>query len=159
MLRGLSLVGLCIRSSLKLRSRPPVARRAICGLPMHRAPLAWCRAAPILTGSAAGPGQTTGISAPQWHDAPDYKEWLAWMQKYNPSADLIDNLNGYDYVLAHRMVAVPKACGDNLTRENVMKQATSIYDENDPLALPGMVVSSSAAVKRVGPKPMDRVQK
>jgi branched-chain amino acid transport system substrate-binding protein len=84
------------------------------------------------------------VSDPQWHDAPDYKEWLAWMKKYNPSADLNDNLNAYGYVLAHRMVAVLKACGDNLTRENVLKQAASIYDDNAPLALPGMVVSTSA---------------
>jgi branched-chain amino acid transport system substrate-binding protein len=74
------------------------------------------------------------VSDPQWHDAPDYKEWLAWMKKYNPSADLNDNLNAYGYVLAHRMVAVLKACGDNLTRENVLKQAASIYDDNAPLA-------------------------
>ena len=101
----------------------------------------------------AGPEKGVGIisatfgkevSDPQWHDAPDYKEWLAWMKKYNPSADLNDNLNGYGYALAHRLVAVLKACGDNLTRENVMKQATSIYDDNAPLALPGMVVSTSA---------------
>jgi branched-chain amino acid transport system substrate-binding protein len=101
----------------------------------------------------AGPEKGVGImsatfgkevSDPQWHGAPDYKEWLDWMKKYNPSADLNDNLNAYGYVLAHRLVAVLKACGDNLTRENVMKQATSIYDENAPLALPGMVVSSSA---------------
>jgi ABC-type branched-subunit amino acid transport system substrate-binding protein len=84
------------------------------------------------------------VSDPQWHDAPDYKEWLAWMKKYNPSADLNDNLNGYGYVTAHRMVAVLRTCGDNLTRENVMKQAASIYDDHPPLALPGMVVSTSA---------------
>ena len=66
------------------------------------------------------------------------------MKKYNPSGDITDNLNAYGYVLAHRLVAVLKTCGDNLTRENVMKHATNIYGENAPLALPGMVVSSSA---------------
>ncbi len=82
------------------------------------------------------------VSDPQWHDDPDYKEWLAWMKKYNPSGDITDNLNAYGYSLARALTVVLKACGDNLTRENVMKQAASIYDDNPPLALPGMVMST-----------------
>jgi branched-chain amino acid transport system substrate-binding protein len=84
------------------------------------------------------------VSDPQWHDDPDYKEWLAWMKQYNPSGNITDNLNAYGYVVAYALIGVLKACGDNLTRENVMKQAANIYDDKAPLALPGGVISTSA---------------
>ena len=48
-------------------------------------------------------------------DAPDYKEWLAWMKKYYPSGDVADGLNASGYVVSQALVAVLKACGDNLT--------------------------------------------
>jgi branched-chain amino acid transport system substrate-binding protein len=40
---------------------------------------------------SATPGKS--VTDPQWHDDPEYKEWLAWMRKYNPSADISDDLN------------------------------------------------------------------
>jgi branched-chain amino acid transport system substrate-binding protein len=83
------------------------------------------------------------VSDPQWHDAPDYKEWLAWMKKYNPSADINDNFYAYGYSAARTLSVVLKASGDDLTRESVIKHATNIYDDNAPLALPGMVFSTS----------------
>ena len=43
-----------------------------------------------------------------------------------------------------RMVAVLKACGDNLTRENVMKQAASLHNVASPMLLPGITLSTSA---------------
>jgi hypothetical protein len=60
---------------------------------------------------------------PQWQDTPEYKEWLAWMKKYNTSGNVADSNNVFGYSVAQTMVAVLKASGDNLTRENVMKQA------------------------------------
>ena len=81
---------------------------------------------------------------PQWQDAPDMKEWLAWMKKYNPSGNLTDANNTYGYGVAHLMVEVLKACGNNLTRENVMKQAANIHEKDPPLSLPGMTISTSA---------------
>jgi len=80
---------------------------------------------------------------PQWQDSPDMKEWQAWMKKYNPAGNLADANNTYGYSTAFTMVEVLKKCGDNLTRENVMKQATSLHIENGPLSLPGMVLSTS----------------
>jgi branched-chain amino acid transport system substrate-binding protein len=65
-----------------------------------------------------------------------YKEWLAWMKKYNPSGDISDDLNLGGYQLAHFMVHVLEACGNDLTRENVMKQAASIHDYRAPLWSP-----------------------
>src|SRR5208282_1022527 len=64
---------------------------------------------------------------PQWQDTPEYKEWVAWMKKYNPSANIADGFTVHGYTFAQIMVTVLKACGDNLTRENVMKQAASIH--------------------------------
>ena len=81
---------------------------------------------------------------PQWQDTPEYKEWLAWMKKYNTSGNVSDIFTVYGYSAAQTMVAVLKQCGDNLTRENVMKQAASIHDLKLPMLLPGIAVSTSA---------------
>ena len=101
----------------------------------------------------AGPEKSVGIISagffkdptdPQWQDTPEYKEWLAWMKKYNSSADVSDAFAVYGYSVAQTLVAVLKASGDNLTRENVMKQAANIHDLKLPMLLPGIVVSTSA---------------
>jgi branched-chain amino acid transport system substrate-binding protein len=81
---------------------------------------------------------------PQWQDTPEYKEWLAFMKKYNASANLGDVQGAIGYSYAQTLVAVLKACGDNLTRESVMKQAASLHDLRLPMMLPGIVLSTSA---------------
>jgi branched-chain amino acid transport system substrate-binding protein len=81
---------------------------------------------------------------PQWQGSPEYNEWLAWMKKYNASANIADSLNVYGYSVAQTMVAVLKASGDDLTRENVMKQAANIHGEKLPMLLPGITISTSA---------------
>ncbi len=80
---------------------------------------------------------------PQWQNTPEYKAWLAWMKKYNTSANVADENAVYGYSVAQTMVDVLKAAGDDLTRENIMKQATAIHDEKLPMLLPGIVVSTS----------------
>jgi branched-chain amino acid transport system substrate-binding protein len=101
----------------------------------------------------AGPEKCIGIitagylkepTDPQWQDTPEYKEWLAWMKKYNASANLADFFTVYGYSAAQTMVAVLKASGDNLTRDSVMKEAASIHDLKLPMLLPGITVSTSA---------------
>jgi branched-chain amino acid transport system substrate-binding protein len=101
----------------------------------------------------AGPEKAIGVISatygkdptdPQWQDAPDLKEWLAWMKKYYPAGNITDASNTYGYGVAYLMAAVLKACGDNLTRENVMKQAASLHIQNGPLSLPGITISTSA---------------
>jgi branched-chain amino acid transport system substrate-binding protein len=101
----------------------------------------------------AGPEKGVGIISaayvkdptdPQWQDTPEYKEWLAWMKKYNTAGNLSDIFTVYGYSAAQTMVAVLKQCGDNLTRENVMKQAASIHDLKLPMLLPGITISTSA---------------
>jgi branched-chain amino acid transport system substrate-binding protein len=101
----------------------------------------------------AGPEKGVGIISagyvkeptdPQWHDTPEYKDWLAWMQKYNPSGTITDANNVYGYSVAQTMVHVLKAAGNDLTRENLMKQSASIHELKLPMLLPGIVVSTSA---------------
>ena len=66
------------------------------------------------------------------------------MKKYNPSGNVTDAFTVYGYWAAQTMVAVLKASGDNLTRENVMKQAASIHNLKLPMLLPGITISTSA---------------
>jgi branched-chain amino acid transport system substrate-binding protein len=100
----------------------------------------------------AGPEKCVGIisagylkepSDPQWQDTPEYKEWLAWMKKYYPSGSPSDPLIVDGYGRAQAMTALLKASGDNLTRENIMKQAAGIHDLKLPMLLPGITVSTS----------------
>jgi branched-chain amino acid transport system substrate-binding protein len=81
---------------------------------------------------------------PQWRDSPEFRDWVAWMQKYYPSGSLADGANVYGYSAAQTMVAVLKQCGNDLTRENLMKQAADIHDLKLPMLVPGITVSTSA---------------
>ena len=78
----------------------------------------------------------------QWQGAQEYKDWLAWMQKYHPSGDLKDSNNVFGYTAAQTMVEVLKPAGDNLTRENIMKIAANL-DLTLPMLLPGVNVKTS----------------
>ena len=80
---------------------------------------------------------------PQWQKGPEWDDWLAWMKKYQPSADVKDAQTVYGYTVAQGLVQVLKQCGDNLTRENVMKQAASL-DMTLPMLLPGVNVKTAA---------------
>jgi branched-chain amino acid transport system substrate-binding protein len=82
-------------------------------------------------GLEKGVGLITGSymkdpSDPQWKDDPGYKEWLAFMQKYQPSADVSDINNVYGYCGAQTGMQVFKQCGNDLSRENIMKQAANL---------------------------------
>jgi len=80
---------------------------------------------------------------PQWSNDPAMKEWLAFMKKYYPEGSIIDSLNIYGYMAAQTLVQVLKQCGDDLTRENVMRQAANLKDLQLPLLLPGIKLSTS----------------
>jgi len=101
----------------------------------------------------AGPEKGVGIISagylkdptdPQWQNGQEYKDWLEWMKKNYSSGSLTDINNVYGYTASQTMVAVLKAAGDNLTRENVMKEAANIHDLKLPMLLPGISVSTSA---------------
>jgi len=79
----------------------------------------------------------------QWANTPEFKEWLTFMQRYMPGGDLKDLNNVFGYTLAQGTVQVLRQAGDNLTRENIMRQAANI-DMNLPMLLPGVNVKTGA---------------
>ena len=81
---------------------------------------------------------------PQWDNDAGMNEWRAFMKKYYPEGDLSDAFNVYGYSVARTLVQVLKQCGDNLTRDNVMKQAASLKDFDSGVALPGIRINTSA---------------
>ena len=81
-------------------------------------------------------------SDPQWYETQGYKDWSAWMDKYQPGGNKIDANNVYGYNVAQTLVHLLKMCGDDLTRENVMKQAASIKDLELGMLLPGVKINT-----------------
>lgn len=71
------------------------------------------------------------------------RDYLAFMRQYYPDGDAADfyNIAGYNYAML--MVYVLRACGDELSRENVMRQATSLHDLKLPMYLPGITLNTS----------------
>ena len=80
----------------------------------------------------------------QWKDDKGMKDWYAFMAKYYPDGNLKDGSNTFGYAVAQTLVQVLKQCGDNLTRENVMKQAANLKDWRSDLLLPGIKINTSA---------------
>ena len=65
------------------------------------------------------------------------------MDKYYPEGDKVDTANVYGPSVAQTVVQVLKQCGDELTRENVMKQAANLHDFRVPMLLPGITMNTS----------------
>ncbi len=82
-------------------------------------------------------------SDPRWADAPDVKDYLAFLKQWQPNAEPNDGSVSIGYGSAWLTVKVLERAGNNLTRENLMKVITSIKDEQLPLGLPGVTVSIS----------------
>src|ERR1700759_783962 len=81
---------------------------------------------------------------PVWKDDPGVKKWREFMQKWYPDGDKANSNNAYAYVESQALIQVLKQCGDNLTRENVMKQAASLKDFTSDMLLPGIMINTSA---------------
>jgi ABC-type branched-subunit amino acid transport system substrate-binding protein len=79
---------------------------------------------------------------PAWKDDPGVKTWRAFMDKYYPDGDKTNNNNIYGYAAAQTMVQVLMQCGDDLTRENVMKQAASLKNFSSDVMLPGIKINT-----------------
>ncbi|MEY3141198.1 MAG: hypothetical protein RL298_1939, partial [Pseudomonadota bacterium] len=73
----------------------------------------------------------------------EMKDFKALIKKYAPEVSPDDGVATYGYAVAQLMAHVLRQAGDNLTRENVMKQATSIKDFQVPMALPGVLANTS----------------
>jgi branched-chain amino acid transport system substrate-binding protein len=100
----------------------------------------------------AGPEKAEGIitsqylkdpTDPEFKDAPDMKEWREFMAKYLPDGDTTDANYVYAYSVATLMHIVLKQCGDDFSRENIMKQASNIKPVALPLLLPGMMAATT----------------
>ena len=81
---------------------------------------------------------------PQWKGDTATQDWLAWMKKYFPDGDPAEIYNVYAYTNAQLLVQILKQCGEDLTRENVMKQAASLKNIELPMLLPGIRVNTSS---------------
>ncbi len=79
---------------------------------------------------------------PQWTNDPAYKRWLAFMEKYFPDGDRTIAFTVYGYAVAETMAHVLRACGNDLSRANIMKQAASLHDLKLGLLLPGITVNT-----------------
>ncbi|MFT4119882.1 ABC transporter substrate-binding protein [Bradyrhizobium sp.] len=82
------------------------------------------------------------VSDPEWNNDAGMKEFLAFMGKYFPEGDKLDKGTIVGYAVAQTLVQVLKQCGDDLTRENVMKQAASLKDFRTEALLPGIKINT-----------------
>jgi len=80
---------------------------------------------------------------PRLKDDPEFLAWVAWMKKFFPAGSLEDPQNVVGYVQAQTMVQVLKQCGDELTRDNVMKQAANLKDFHPAMLLKGINMNTS----------------
>jgi len=101
----------------------------------------------------AGPENAVGIISatygkdptdPQWNDDPGMKKWRDFMNKYYPEGDQTDAGNAAGYGVASALVQVLKQCGNDLSRDNIMRQAANLRDfDGGGLLLPGITVNTS----------------
>ena len=89
------------------------------------------------------------VTDPKWADDPDVRIWLPGMKDNLPMADINDSLNVAGYAYAQTLEQVLRQAGDDLTRENIMKQAASLKDFRLGLLLPGSLINTSPTDYRV----------
>jgi branched-chain amino acid transport system substrate-binding protein len=83
------------------------------------------------------------ITDPQWKNDKAFEAWTAWMKKYYPEGALDDQSNVFGYNVAILMTHVLKQCGNDLSRENIMRQAANVKNLELPLLLPGIKVNTT----------------
>jgi branched-chain amino acid transport system substrate-binding protein len=83
------------------------------------------------------------VTDPQWRNDKGMQDWFAFMKKYYPEGALDDQGNGFGYNAAILMTVVLKQCGNDLSRENIMRQAANLKNLELPLLLPGIKVNTS----------------
>src|SRR5499427_1686153 len=79
---------------------------------------------------------------PAWNGDSGLAEWSTFMDKYFPDGDRASSFTVYGYSAAQTLVQVLRQCGDDLSRQNVMKQATNLKNVELPMLLPGIKVST-----------------
>jgi branched-chain amino acid transport system substrate-binding protein len=83
-------------------------------------------------------------SDPRWDNDPGMKKFVDFLAEYYPAGDRLNEATEYGYGAAQTMAKVIEMCGDDLTRENVMKQAASLKDFQPDTLLPGITINTSA---------------
>ena len=100
----------------------------------------------------AGPEKALGIitssygkdpTDPMWDNDPGMNEWRGFMKANLPDADLADSGYVFSYGACLTMLQVLKQCGDNLSRENIMRQAANLKDVVIPTLIPGIILNTS----------------
>src|SRR5580658_4743988 len=100
----------------------------------------------------AGPENAVGMIStnylkdstdPRWANDPGMNQWRDFMAKHMPGADLTDLSYVFAYAVSLTMLQVLKQCGDDFSRENIMKQAANLKDFDDPMTLPGIRINTS----------------
>jgi branched-chain amino acid transport system substrate-binding protein len=79
---------------------------------------------------------------PTWSEDPAFREWSAFMDRYYPGGDKTDNLTAVSYAAAQTLVRVLERCGDDLTSDNVLRQATNLHEFRLRMLLPGITIST-----------------
>lgn len=83
------------------------------------------------------------VASPKWKNDPDVKEYEAFRAKWSPDTPADDDVGFYAYSSALVMKRILEACGDNLTRANVLKHATNLKGQTSPILLPGITLNIS----------------
>jgi len=86
---------------------------------------------------------------PQWGKDAEMAPFFDWMKKYMPDAKLEDSLNLAGWAYAQTIEQVLRQCGDDLTRENIMRQALNLKNWRNPALLPGSLINTSPSDYRV----------
>ncbi len=86
---------------------------------------------------------TKVVTDPQWKNDKGFQDWIAFMKKYYPDGSLEDDSNFFGYSGAILMTQVLKQCGNDLSRENIMRQAENLKGVELPFLLPGIKVDTS----------------
>jgi branched-chain amino acid transport system substrate-binding protein len=87
-------------------------------------------------------GYTKDATDPAWTDDPAFRQWSAFMDRYYPGGDKTDSTTVTAYTVAQGLVQVLKQCGDDLTRENIMRQAANLKNLELGMLLPGITVNT-----------------
>jgi branched-chain amino acid transport system substrate-binding protein len=89
------------------------------------------------------------VTDPQWTNDAELKPFFEWMKKYLPDGKLEDSLNLAGWAYGHTLEQVLRQCGDDLTRENIMRQAANLKGYRNPALLPGTLIDTSPTDYRV----------
>ena len=80
---------------------------------------------------------------PRWADSPDVKDFAAFLKEWYPKGDMGDGSNVTGYISAFMTARILEMCGNDLTRENLLKQATNLTNVQAPLLLPGITITTT----------------